>query len=703
MTELLAPAGSLEGVRAAVQSGADAVYLGFGDFNARRGAKNFSREEMARAISYCRARGVKTHITLNILVGDREREAALRDARFLYEAGADALIVQDVGLARLLRRCAPSLALHASTQMTISTLDGARLVKELGFSRVVLARETPMREIRRITREGGIETEIFVHGALCRCYSGQCWLSAVIGRRSGNRGLCAQPCRLPYRYNGEGKEQYPLSLKDLSLARHIPEIIESGVASLKIEGRMKRPEYTAVVTKVYADLLRERRGPTPEEEDALRRVFSRDGFTDGYFTGRQGGAMLGTKTELPLSEVQPLYDEAARRFAEGKETPRVPVHLSLSAQAGQPLRLSVTDGAHNIQAEGPPPEPARTHPTTAEQLEKALRKTGGTPFAVQETALTLGEGLAIPASAVNALRREALDALHAKRGEPPAREPWQTERPAALREPEKGPLGWRGFTLETRTFAQAEAAQKALLPRTLYLPLSVLVGDEARTAALAERVRLAAVLPRVFFDSERSDILRMLEAARRAGVGAALAGNPGQIRLLRELDMAIYGDFGLNAFNSDALAALASLGVERQTVSFELRLEQVRALRGPLETELIAYGRLPLMLLELCAIRRGADRCNTNRPICDQNLTHLTDRTGRSFPLLPEYGCRNTLLNSLPLALTPTEAQSANLSRLRFTIESPAECGRIAAAFASGLPLELECGTTRGLYRRGVE
>ena len=222
LPELLAPAGSPEGVRAAVQSGATAVYMGFGSFNARRGAKNFTPDEMADAIAYCRARGVKTNLTLNTLVGGRELDAALADARFLYEAGADALIVQDLGLARRLRQCAPSLALHASTQMTIATLDGARQAKALGFSRVVLSRETPMSEIRRITKESGVETEIFVHGALCRCYSGQCWLSAVIGQRSGNRGLCAQPCRLPYRYDGAGRERYPLSLKDLSLAHQNP-------------------------------------------------------------------------------------------------------------------------------------------------------------------------------------------------------------------------------------------------------------------------------------------------------------------------------------------------------------------------------------------------------------------------------------------------------------------------------------------------
>lgn len=787
LPELLAPAGSIDGVRAAVQSGASAVYLGFGTFNARRGAKNFTPEEMARAIAYCRARGVKTNITLNILVSDREREAALRDARFLYEAGADALIVQDVGLARRLRRCAPSLALHASTQMTIATLDGAIFAKELGFSRVVLARETPLQEIRRITRESGIETEIFVHGALCRCYSGQCWLSSVIGRRSGNRGLCAQPCRLPYRYDGVGRDVYPLSLKDLSLAHHIPEICEAGVASLKIEGRMKRPEYTAVVTQVYAALLREQRPPTPEEEDALRRVFSRDGFTDGYFTGEQGDAMFGTKTDLPLQAVQPLYDEAARRFAEGKEAPLVPVRLDLSACAGEPLCLQVSDGQYKVQSSGPLPERAKNRPTTVEQAEQALRKTGGTPFAVEQTCITLEEGLAVPASAFNALRRDALSKLLAQREAPPVREPWQSASgadsqseasvmadetgillhfwnalydgvtvfdtepvPAADSAEEEGltksdvhrwlsetfdivperayvtlaegaavPLRrlealrqetfakiaaqqrrFQGFTLEARSFEQAEAAVKALPPKMLYLPLALIAEDSLRASRLSGRFPLAAVLPRVFFDRERDAVVKMLGTAWNSGAKAVLAGNLGQIPLLRQHGtfMDIYGDFGLNAFNSDTLAALSEAGICRQTLSFELRMEQIRALRAPLETELILYGRLPLMIFELCAIRRKTGHCT-----CKEGITCLTDRTGHSFPLLPEYGCRNTLLNSVPLAIPPAEAAGTDFLRLRFTTESPEQCAAIARAFASGTLPELPGGTTRGLYRRGVE
>ena len=281
--ELLAPAGSPEGIRAAVQSGAGAVYMGFGMFNARRNAQGFSHDEMADAIAYCRARDVKTNITLNILAGDRELEDALEDAKFLYEAGADALIVQDLGLARLIHAHAPDFALHASTQMTIHTLDAAKQARDIGFSRVVLSRECSREEIKLITEQAGVETEVFVHGALCMCYSGQCYLSAVIGQRSGNRGLCAQPCRLPY------SGGYPLSLKDLICSPDTLPSFPTGVCPRsRSMGRMKRPEYAAIVTKVYSDLLREHRRPTAEERDILRRVFSRDGFTDGYYTGKLG-------------------------------------------------------------------------------------------------------------------------------------------------------------------------------------------------------------------------------------------------------------------------------------------------------------------------------------------------------------------------------------------------------------------------------
>lgn len=678
--ELLSPAGSMEGVRAAVQSGADAVYMGYGKFHARRGAKGFTQAEIADAIAYCRARGVKTHITLNILTGDREMAAALADAKFLYEAGADALILQDLGLARLIHAHAPDFPLHASTQLTIHTLDGARVMRALGFSRVVLSRECSREAIRLITGQAGIETEIFVHGALCMCYSGQCYLSSVIGQRSGNRGLCAQPCRLPY---GKG---YPLSLKDLALAEHLPELAGLGVSSLKIEGRMKRPAYTAVVTKIYADLLQENRKPTPAEWETLRLVFSRDGFTDGYYTGQKGDTMFGTRTEGPQAAVQALYQQAEQQFAPGRELPRIPVSMHLTARQDTGVLLRVQDINHYINhvTVSAPVEQARSRATTSEQAAQALRKTGGTPFYPAQLEIELEDGLALPASLLNRLRRDALSSLLARRAAPPVR-CWTEDSFAVQVAPTQPFLG---YTASVRTRAQADAL-RGLGLETVYVPL-----------AIAAETGLAAVLPRVFSDAEQPEIETLLDKAISRGTKIILAGNPGQVAMLqrRDTDLIIRGDFGLNAFNTETLAALAGLGIRRQTLSFEARLAQIRDMKKPLETELIVYGYLPLMIFENCVIRRE----HHGTCVCQKKRTCLTDRRGERFALLPEYGCRNTLLNSRPLCLREDYARlGMQTARLLFTTEKPAECARIARAFLSGAPLE---GTfTRGLYQRGVE
>ena len=672
--ELLAPAGSPEGVRAAVQSGAGAVYMGFGTFNARRNAQGFSHEEMADAIAYCRARNVKSNITLNILVGDRELEDALEDAKFLYEAGADALIVQDLGLARLIHAHAPDFALHASTQMTIHTLDGAKQARDIGFSRVVLSRECTREEVQLITEQAGVETEVFVHGALCMCYSGQCYLSAVIGQRSGNRGLCAQPCRLPY--NGG----YPLSLKDLMLAGHVAELADWGVSSLKIEGRMKRPEYAAIVTKVYADLLREHRKPTAGERDILRRVFSRDGFTDGYYTGKKGDSMFGTKTDVPMSEVKALYDEAAHRFAEGREAPLVPVSLFFTARRDTGAVLSA--GEVTVTA---PVEQAKNRPTTPEMVEKSLAKTGGTPFYPQEMHIEVEDGLVVPASVMNGMRRDALSLLLATRSVAPSRD-WMDGNVLPRDEEAAARSGFRGYTASVRTEAQAEALKNVGL-ETVYVPLEV-----------AARTGLSAVLPRVFSDREQGQVEMLLGEAMSRGTDTVLVGNIGHIPMAKRLGFTVHGDFGLNAYNSRTLCALAEMGVSRQTLSFEARLAQIRDMEGPLETDLIVYGRLPLMIFENCAIRRQhGGKCS-----CKNGVTTLTDRRKESFPLLPEFGCRNTLIGNRPLCIREDFARlGVQTARLLFTTESPEECARIARAFVGGAPLEGEF--TRGLYKRGVE
>ncbi len=415
--ELLSPAGHWEAMVAAVQNGADSVYLGCGDLNARRGAKNFTAEQLPQAVDYCHIRGVKVYLTLNTLPSDRELAAAADMLRLASRCGVDGVIVQDWGLAALARTMFPDLPLHGSTQMTVHTLSGVERAAELGMGCVVLGRELDRDSVARICARSPIAIEVFAHGALCMCWSGQCAMSALIGSRSGNRGLCAQPCRLPCRVDG-GPVSHPLSLKDACLAGHLRDMRDMGVSILKLEGRMKRPEYVAVVTRIYADLLREDRLPTSRELDRLALAFSRDGFTDAYWQGRPGPQMFGVRSESAPDPFA-LFQEA--RNAYNREDSRtVPVTMAAELRAGVPCRLTVSGpGGQTAAAQGPVPAPAHTRPLDPEEVRARLAKTGGTPFRPERVDLTLDPGLSLPVREINALRREALDRLAALRAAPP--------------------------------------------------------------------------------------------------------------------------------------------------------------------------------------------------------------------------------------------------------------------------------------------
>ena len=410
--EILSPAGSPDAVRAAVCAGANAVYLGYGSFNARRNARNFTEEELAAAVSYCHLRGVRLYLTLNTLVSDRELPAAAELAGKASDLGVDAVLVQDMGVVRMLRQVVPDLPVHASTQMSIHSLDGVKAAADLGLTRVVLARELSGRDIAYICERSPIEIETFVHGALCMCHSGQCYMSSVIGGRSGNRGLCAQPCRLAYGW-GDRADSYPLSLKDASLAHHLQEFKRMGVASVKIEGRMKRPEYVWVVTKIYADALREGRDPTEEELRRLEHAFSRQGFTDGYFQGKTGPEMFGVRENTP--EPRELFAEARAAYEKG-ECPGVPVKFYAMIRAGQPVQVGVEDPEGRVvTASGSTPEAARTRAVTRAEVEGQLAKTGGTPYRCDGVRCLVEEGLSVPLSALNGLRRRVLEELSDRR------------------------------------------------------------------------------------------------------------------------------------------------------------------------------------------------------------------------------------------------------------------------------------------------
>ncbi|MEG2176266.1 MAG: DUF3656 domain-containing protein [Oscillibacter sp.] len=686
--ELLAPAGSPEALRAAVQNGADAVYLGWGDFNARRSAKNFSDEEFEAALLYCHQRDVRVFLTLNTLLTDRELPQALTAAATACRLGVDAVLVQDWGLFAMLREALPDLPLHASTQMSLFTSGGARKAAELGCERVVIARECSAKETAAICANCPAEVEVFAHGALCMCYSGQCAMSALIGGRSGNRGRCAQPCRLPYGVNGK-PDQYPLSLKDSCLAENLAEMSAMGVACLKIEGRMKRPEYVAIVTGIYARLLRENRRPTAAETAELEQVFSRDGFTDDYWWGKHGPDMFGVR---PENAAEPKALFAAAKASYEKDTRRtLPVHFTCWVTADAPAILMAEDEeGHTVSVSGAVPEPARTRSLTADDLQERLQKTGGTAYHCTDVESTVEEGLSLSAGAINALRRDALAELSLLRTAPPSRR----ELPLSpLPDIDCSALDPQ-FTVSVMKVGQITDALMDCHPARVSLPLESFRDIPALPRGDTE---WCVELPRIWRDDDEVDLRNWLGKAKALGVTGALLGNLGQIPLVDGFDFALYGDFGLNVFNSYSLEFLRNLGFASAAASFELRGVQLRDLQKVLPVEAIVYGRLPLMITENCLIQNSVG-CRCDRP------NFLNDRTGAAFPLLPMYGHRTEVENSTPLYLADRGAYKQlglNYARLRFTVESPADCARIFRDYLDSAPVPEEF--TRGLFDRGVE
>jgi len=697
MLELLSPAGSPEAVTAAVQNGANAVYLGFGEYNARRNAKNFSYEELVAAVSYCHLRDVKVYLTLNTLLSDRELTQAADLVAKANACGVDAVLVQDLGVLRMIKQVAPGMALHGSTQMSIHSLDGVRMAADLGLSRVVLARELSRKQILHICKKAPIEIEVFVHGALCMSYSGQCYMSSVIGGRSGNRGLCAQPCRMAYRW-GLWDESNLLSLKDLSLAGHLQELEEMGVSCVKIEGRMKRPEYVAVVTGIYAAAIRERRDPTREELRALKNAFSRQGFTDGYYMGETGPAMFGVREEDNSAETAALFARVRAKYLK-TELQRVPIRMYAAIRAGEPAQVGVEDrDGHICTAKGSVPEKAVNRPLTEENVIQQLEKTGGTPFACDRVRVYVEPGLSLPVSELNALRRTVLEQLTALRESPPAR-PAGTYQPGVRYENRKEQPC---FTVSVSKLEQVTEELLSLSPELVYIPLSELSANRERASALAARhgKKLAISLPRIIGDGELKELAQMLFFARDLGIAQALAGNLGQIAILQMAGFNVRGDYGLNIFNSQALKELKRLNVQSATVSFELRMSAIRDLSKCMDIEMIGYGRLPLMITENCIIKNRTGLCNC------ENANAITDRTGVQFPVVRAEGCRNVIYNSKKLFLADKSKDWKNIGlwalRLQYTTENPRECVQVLERYLDRGPYEPN-DYTRGLYYREVE
>ncbi len=661
---------------AAVRSGADAVYMGFSDFNARRNADNFDRDAFAAAVKYCKERGVRVYLTLNTLLSDNELPRALAAAQFAYSVGADAAIVQDLGLASLLHERLPRLALHASTQLTAHSPSALPALKEMGFCRVVASREMSRDELRKFTFAAdklGMTVEVFVHGALCMCMSGQCYLSAMLGGRSGNRGLCAGPCRLPFSVaDGTG---YDLSLKDLSLVDYIDELREMGIASLKIEGRMKRPEYVAAATAVCR---KSTDGEDCEElKSILGKVFSRSGFTDGYYEGRLGRDMFGIRTKddvMMSAEVIASLHELYRR-----ERQSVPIFGEFSLPAlGAEATLTVSDGVNTVTVSGGTAEAAKTRPADEEFLRSKLEKTGGTPFFFNQLKITLGDGLAFSGAVLGELRREALEKLLTLRG--------------------KGPNADE-IDCSVNTASPARKTPKFLgvfshisqIPDDLSLLSAVAVPIEEDFSSLSLPVPVYVTLPRGI--SSEDHLRQRLALAKNSGIEIAFCGNIAEVTLCREAGILPWFDFSMNIFNSQSARAAALLGATAVTLSPEARCDMINEIDSPVPTAFLAYGRLPLMLMRNCPAKNGGG--------CGDCRGEITDRKGISFPLRCRGGYTE-LLNSRPTYLAERMDEfSCDLAVLYFTTETKAECADIPARYLKKMPPDFDY--TRGLYYRGVE
>ena len=686
--EILAPVGNEEMLRAAVFSGADAVYLGFSGFNARTSANNFDADTLKDAVRFCHARGVAVHVALNTTVYGGELPALEAAIRAVAASGADAVICQDLAVATLIGRIAPQLPRHGSTQMSVHSLQGALELKELGFTRVVLARELSLPEVEHITKHCGIETECFVHGALCMCVSGQCYMSAFLGGRSGNRGSCAGPCRLPFEANAlpEGKpgRLHHLSLKDNSVIDKLDQLQVLGVASAKIEGRLRTPEYVAAAVSAC---LAGREGRA-YDRDLLKNAFSRSGFTSGYLDGKIDGTMFGVRSEADAEQTKktlPMLRELYRR-----ERSRVPVKMKLEIEeGGEKLTVMDADGNKAFAYGDAEPQPARTDPT--ESLHRSLAKTGGTPFAASAEDITVemdGGPWFVPGSAVNELRREALDALLKKRE---MLRPWPTTDEHVPALPLRTLPSRR--TLRAR-FESWEQVPERALDGIEYLILPIAQADrvprEWRAKTLLE-------LPRVMFGRLEEDTARRIAATQDAGFAGYEVSNIAHLRLCRGLPMS--GSFGLNITNQLAAQFYADNGLGSMLILPEVKDSDISTIAPthngrPVPTGVLVYGHMPLMVTRACPLQNIHDCAH-----CDKTGV-LTDRKAKKFPVRCGLGVR-TIYNPVPIYMGDKPgALTVDYGVAYFTLESREEAAQILDMIRTHAPFEGDF--TRGLYFKGT-
>ena len=668
--EILAPAGSMEALRAAVYCGADAVYLGGTSYSARASASNFDIEQLAEASDLCRLYGVKLHLAVNTLLTDTELPAF---QEYLRQTGlyADACIVQDLGAVKLIREILPDMEIHASTQMSIHSPAGAMQAAALGCRRVVAAREMSEADLKQLCALP-VEVEVFVHGALCMSVSGQCSFSALVGGRSANRGCCAQACRLPWK-TPNGKNPAALSLKDLSLVEHVRELCDLGVDSLKIEGRMKRPEYVAAAVTALRMALD---GEQPDME-SLQAVFSRSGFTDGYFTGRKENMFGFRRKEDVLAGNQVLGDLA--KLYDKPRTVRA-LDFRLTLEPGKPACMVVSAGEEGYSRFcGDVPQIPQKSPLTQEIFAKSMQKLGGTVYTCGTATLENPDGLFLSSAQCNALRRRAVEDMD--------RILIGNNRPEFIRISDENvplpelrtPAQTSQIRLHVRTKGQLEAALET--GHTVCVPVKLAANCTPSLSIYVEA-------PRIISDEEQ--YRGQLAALKERGFSHLICHNLADIRIGGALGFTLHGGFGLNVTNRLTALTLQEMGLQDVCASIELRMPRIGEMGRVLPAGAVVYGRLPMMLYRVCPIR--------SQEGCRKRDCFLTDRTGRKFPLLCS-GDYQELVNSEILWLAGKDI-TAERQDFYFTDETPGRIGEVLRAYQNGSGAAPQ-GRTSGLYYKG--
>lgn len=679
LPKILAPAGSFETLQAVLDSHADEVYIGGKSFSARQNATNFTDEEIKLAVERCHLYGAKLHVAVNTLILDEQLEQFEEYIKMLSRAKVDALIVQDLGALEIIKKVAPNMELHASTQMTIHSVNGALLMKTLGFKRVVLSRELDKKTIQEIANLG-IDTEIFVHGALCMSVSGQCYLSSMIGSRSANRGYCGQPCRLPFSACGN-REYSALSLKDLSLMEHVQDFIDMGITSLKIEGRMKRPEYSACAVKNLYNALHH----LPLDMETLKSVFSRGGFTDGYYTSNRSG-MFGIRSKDDVTSAENVLPKVRETY---KDTLKVSkVKFSLELEKDNPARLTAFDEVGSYTAYGDIPQVAINKPTDKSIAEKQLSKLGGTIYEFGGLDFYSSDNLMLPVSSINKMRRELINKIDYDRIERNApqnvtNEDFKVTLPISIET-----VSQPNIRIKVRSFNQIMGLNLEGI-QYIIIPMEEISKNKDIPQELASK--LIVEPPRFIYDElEISDILTDIYAK---GVKRLMCNNLAYVRTGLRLGYTLHGDFGLNVLNSLSIEFLKRLYLEDCIVSFELKFNQIESLHKTIPIGIMAYGKLPLMLVRNCPIM--------NEVGCSKCKHHISDRTNRNLPVYCSNGKQYAeIFNAETLSISDKMYSMHNVDFyvLSFLDETPQDISKVLESFQSGEKL----GTTKGLYARGI-